>query len=285
MKAVNRRLLALAIAVSGITVISGAWAHGDEHIDPNMKVDNPIMAPESAFGRQGITREVARTLDIAMTDAMKFTPATLDVKQGETVRLRIRNDGRIPHEFVLGTKDELTEHAELMKKNPDMEHADANTMRVAPGKTAEIIWQFTQPGTFLYVCLIPGHWDTGMQGTITVTGANAVVAKATGTMPMAGMSMAANDMKSMPVPPEAPTPSANDDRYTQGVIRKVDAVRGKLTIKHGDIKNLGMPGMTMMFSVKDPSMMQGVREGDAVHFVVERINGALMIIDIKKTAQ
>lgn len=277
MRSFKLRALGLIAVLSGVAVTPAVWAHGDEHIDPNMRVDNPIVAPESPYGRQGMTREVTRTIDISMSDMMRFTPDSLNVKQGETVRLRIKNEGSAPHDFVLGTKAKIAEHAELMK-----EHADASIARVEPGKTAEIIWKFTKPGNFLYACLIPGHWDAGMQGTVTVTGAKPVAANATETMPMAGMTMAANDMKSMPVPPGTGSPSANDDRYTQGGIRKVDAVRGKLTIKHGDIKNLGMPGMTMMFSVKDPSMMQGVKEGDAVQFVVEKVNGALVITDIKK---
>ena len=84
----------------------------------------------------------------------------------------------------------------------------------------------------------------------------------------------------------APTTSATSpmaDMYTLGEIRKVDSAQGKLTIKHGDIKNLGMPGMTMIFKVQSPQMLDGLKVGDAVQFVVERQNGALLITELKKT--
>jgi len=75
------------------------------------------------------------------------------------------------------------------------------------------------------------------------------------------------------------------DRYTVGELRKVDTVQGKLTIRHGDIKSLGMPGMTMNFKVKDPAMLGQVQVGDAVRFVVERMNGALVITELHKAEQ
>jgi Cu(I)/Ag(I) efflux system protein CusF len=75
------------------------------------------------------------------------------------------------------------------------------------------------------------------------------------------------------------------DHYTVGEIRKVDTVQGKLTIRHDDIKNLGMPGMTMNFKVKDPAMLGQVQVGDAVRFVVERMNGALVITELHKAGQ
>ncbi len=78
------------------------------------------------------------------------------------------------------------------------------------------------------------------------------------------------------------TTTVVDDRYTQGEIRKVDIAQGKLTIKHGDIKNLGMPGMTMVFRVKDPAMVKIVKAGDAVQFVVELEKGAMVITKLKK---
>lgn len=268
MKNFKLSTLGLLAALSSITVVPTVWASGNHThspIDTNMKVDHPIEAEESAFGRQGMTKEVTRTIDISMSDMMRFTPDSLNVKLGETVRLRIKNNGKIPHEFVLGTKAEISEHAELMKQNPEMEHADANSARVAPGKTGEVIWQFTKPGKFLYACLIPGHWDAGMQGSVTVTGTQT----ASAVVPVV---VADQSMKSMTA----------DDKYTSGEIKKVDAAQGKLTIKHGDIKNLGMPGMTMIFKTKDPAMLNGVKAGDAVQFVVERKDGALIITELKK---
>jgi uncharacterized cupredoxin-like copper-binding protein len=59
-------------------------------------------------------------------------------------------------------------HAEAMKMNPEMEHDDPNARRVAPKKTDEIAWKFTNAGRFEFACLIPGHRDAGMFGTVEV---------------------------------------------------------------------------------------------------------------------
>ncbi len=79
-----------------------------------------------------------------MTDAMRFVPASVSVQQGETVRFVVKNSGKVKHEMLLGTENELKEHYEVMKKNPDMEHADENMVTVAPGNSGEIVWQFTK---------------------------------------------------------------------------------------------------------------------------------------------
>ena len=70
------------------------------------------------------------------------------------------------------TEKELKEHYEVMKKNPEMEHADDNQITVQPGKSGEIIWRFTKAGKVNFACLQPGHYDAGMKGFVTVTGKN-----------------------------------------------------------------------------------------------------------------
>ena len=103
-----------------------------------------------------------------MSDAMRFTPASVTVKKGETIRFVVKNSGKLKHEMVLGTAKELREHAELMKKFPEMEHADPNQLSVEPGKKGELVWQFTRVGTFDFACLQPGHFDAGMCGKVAV---------------------------------------------------------------------------------------------------------------------
>lgn len=104
-----------------------------------------------------------------MTDAMRFTPDTLTVKEGETVRFVVRNTGRMMHEMVIGTPDELAKHAAMMAKFPNMEHDEAYMAHVDPGKTGEIVWHFNRAGNFELACLVAGHYEAGMRGTITVT--------------------------------------------------------------------------------------------------------------------
>ena len=71
--------------------------------------------------------------------------------------------------------------------------------------------------------------------------------------------------------------SAGQSSMSEGEIRNVDKDAGKLTIKHGELKNLGMPGMTMVFRVKDPAMLGQVRVGDKIHFVADKVGGALTV--------
>ena len=121
------------------------------------------------FGSPGNARDVSRIIELSLRDTMRIEPNRLSALQGETWRLRIRNTGAVAHEFVLGTQAEIIEHRDMMRTMPAMMHDDANAVSVAPGATAELIWRFSKPGTFLYACLVPGHWEAGMQGTVTVS--------------------------------------------------------------------------------------------------------------------
>lgn len=121
-----------------------------------------------AFGLQGNPKKVNRTIAVDMTDMMRFFPADITLKQGETVRFLITNKGKRLHEMVLGTLKELKTHGELMKKFPGMEHDEPYMTHVRPGRKAHMVWQFTQAGEFFYACLIPGHFEAGMVGKIKV---------------------------------------------------------------------------------------------------------------------
>lgn len=74
---------------------------------------------------------------------------------------------------------------------------------------------------------------------------------------------------------EASTP------ISEGEIRKVDKDAGKVTIKHGELKNLDMPPMTMVFRVKDSSMLDQVKAGDKIRFVADKINGAFTVTKLE----
>lgn len=71
------------------------------------------------------------------------------------------------------------------------------------------------------------------------------------------------------------------EEMSKGEIRKIDKEAKKITLKHGEIKNLDMPGMTMVFQVKDPAMLDSVKPGDKVKFSAERSGGAIVVTDIK----
>jgi uncharacterized cupredoxin-like copper-binding protein len=104
---------------------------------------------------------------------MRFKPAIVRVKKGETVRFKVKNSGQLKHEFVLGTEKELKEHYQLMLKNPEMEHEEPNMITLAGGKAGEVIWHFSRPGKVEFACLQPGHYDAGMKGAVSVAAAGA----------------------------------------------------------------------------------------------------------------
>ncbi len=103
-----------------------------------------------------------------MSDAMRFSPAEVRVKRGETIRFVVKNGGKVMHEMVIGNLAELKAHGEMMKKFPNMEHDEPYMAHVAPGKVQEITWTFTKAGEFHFGCLVPGHFDAGMIGRIVV---------------------------------------------------------------------------------------------------------------------
>lgn len=127
-----------------------------------------VKKEQKEWGIAGDTKKVERTIALSMSDDMKFTPNKIDVKQGETVRITLKNTGAQLHEMVIGTKKELDEHAALMVKFPTMEHDEPYMAHIAAGKTGEIIWTFNRAGEFDFACLIAGHYQAGMVGKIYV---------------------------------------------------------------------------------------------------------------------
>ncbi|MBY0266098.1 MAG: cupredoxin family protein [Burkholderiales bacterium] len=159
---------ATAILIAGLVAIPMAQAH-EAHKKAAGAKPAAISTEEKAFGRQGDPKRATRTIHVDMNDTMRFSPASLSVAQGETVRFVVKNSGKVMHEFVLGTLAELKEHAVLMKKFPNMEHDEPYMAHVAPGKSETIVWQFSKAGDFHYGCLLPGHFEAGMVGKINVT--------------------------------------------------------------------------------------------------------------------
>jgi uncharacterized cupredoxin-like copper-binding protein len=154
---------ALVLALVLLLAPLAAFAHGDEPKGP--RKDQPM---ETDFGRTGDPKKATRTVRIDMSDTMRFSPDVLEIRQGATVRFIVKNSGKTMHEMVIGTLQELKDHAEVMTKHPGMEHDEPFMAHVAPGKTEEIVWQFTKPGEFFFGCLIPGHFEAGMVGRIKV---------------------------------------------------------------------------------------------------------------------
>lgn len=153
-------VIALSLAATG------AFAHEDEH--QAGKEGKHGKGHADALGKPGDPKKISRTIDVEMSDAMRFSPTDVKVKRGETIKFVLKNSGKVKHEMVLGSMRELKEHAEMMQKFPEMEHADPNMVSVDPGQTGELVWQFTKAGTFDFACLQPGHFEAGMVGKVAV---------------------------------------------------------------------------------------------------------------------
>jgi uncharacterized cupredoxin-like copper-binding protein len=122
-------------------------------------------------GEPGNPEEPSRVVQVTMEERdgkMLFDPNHIEVRKGEQIKFLLYNSGELDHEFVLATAEENLEHAEAMKKNPEMEHHDPNARSLEPKQRDEIVWKFTKPGQFQYACLIPGHLEAGMFGTVDV---------------------------------------------------------------------------------------------------------------------
>jgi len=155
-------ILAFATAVTALAAFGAAADPG------HAGHDHPT---ETAYGRPGDPAKGGRVVQVVMkeTDSgMAFAPERIDVVKGEQVQFVLRNGGELEHELVIGTVEANRVHAEAMAAHPDMAHEDPNAKRLGPKTSGVLRWQFTQAGTFEYACLIPGHREAGMVGTVVV---------------------------------------------------------------------------------------------------------------------
>lgn len=150
-----KKHLAALIGAALLLPVSDGLAHEHHaHVQP--------------IGRPGVKSKAVRTVEVSMHDDMRFVPASIQVKRGETVRFTVTNVGKMRHELMLGTEQDLREHAKVMQQHPDMEHDEPYAVTVEPGQTRELVWQFTRSGAFNFACLRPGHLEAGMVGTLSV---------------------------------------------------------------------------------------------------------------------
>lgn len=159
----KRSLLAAMLMAFVTAAASAGGNHSGGHGEAGM----------TELGKPGERSKVDRIVQIAMREmddgAMAFEPKSLSIKEGEIILLKFTNQGAVDHEFVMGTKEGIVEHQTAMQKSPEMEHADPNSISLAPGATGEIIWTFAKAGDFGFACLLPGHYESGMKGDLEVT--------------------------------------------------------------------------------------------------------------------
>ncbi|MCK9530615.1 MAG: copper-binding protein [Gammaproteobacteria bacterium] len=105
---------------------------------------------------------------------------------------------------------------------------------------------------------------------------------------MAVILLMLSSMGAVPAFAEAPvTPSpatASAEAWTEGTVKKVDTAAGKVTLRHGPLKNLDMPGMTMVFRVKESTWLDEMKAGDQIRFVADKVNGAFTVVQFEPVA-
>lgn len=146
-----------------------AGGHGGGHDMKEMHGDPHEEGHDAGIGMPGKAADVTRTIMVTMDDSMHFVPDDITVKAGETIRFFAKNTGKMTHEMVIGSMAELTEHAEMMRQMPGMQHEEPNMVTLKPGQRGGIIWTFDTPGTVDFACLVPGHLEAGMVAKVTVT--------------------------------------------------------------------------------------------------------------------
>ena len=150
---------AAALMISASIVLADPGHQGHDH------------AAEQPYGRPGGGAKAGRVVQVTMRETesgMAFVPGRMEITRGEQIQFVLRNVGELDHELVIGTKEANLKHAEAMASHPDMVHDDPNAKRLRPRTSGVLRWQFTQAGEFEYACLIPGHREAGMVGTIVV---------------------------------------------------------------------------------------------------------------------
>jgi len=162
------RTLLLALSCLCVTLPAANAARADEaagHEHHHHHADS-----HSPAGGPGDPAKVSKVIQVRMLDNMRFEPAQIEVRSGQTVKFVVTNTGKIRHEFGVGTHDEQAAHAEMMLADPDMKHEDGSIVTVEPGQTKELIWHFGKPGRYEAACQMPGHYPAGMMSTIVVKG-------------------------------------------------------------------------------------------------------------------
>ena len=116
--------------------------------------------------------EPDRIIAVSMQDSMRFVfdPRLGELKNGETIEFRVTNDGQIQHEFSIGNAEEQVKHAQMMQQMPNMKHNDPNTVSLAPGESARLLWKFIGKDEVVFACNVPGHFEAGMKHRIAISG-------------------------------------------------------------------------------------------------------------------
>lgn len=186
MKSTSLAISAFAAALSIAFLVNAEPASHDTGHDMMATGDDTMAHGANAAtgankaGRPGDPTNAARTLNVTALDTMRFEPANLSAKAGETIRFVVTNTGRVQHDFTIGDAAMQLEHEQMMNSMPDMKHHEPNAVSIPPGETRTLLWQFDQPGVFEIGCHESGHYPAGMRAAVKVTEGNAHAGRRTG---------------------------------------------------------------------------------------------------------
>lgn len=124
------------------------------------------------IGEPGSDTQITRTVELSIIETengkMLFEPDAIHIEKGSVVRFVIKNGGALDHEFFLGSFDEIGEHQQWMRNDPEMQHREPNSVSISSGETAVLDWNFSKMTNLEFACLVPGHREAGMWGVIIV---------------------------------------------------------------------------------------------------------------------
>ena len=222
--------------------------------------DHAMMMVGMPGDADAVDRMIHVVMKTGSDGGMTFEPALIEVAMGETIHFHVMNQSDQEHQFVIDTVEGNAKHKAAMEKM-DMEHDDPNSVRLDAGTVGGVYWKFTKMGAFEFACLLPGHYDAGMNGAITVSEKMAH-SDSHGASHGSGHGQGA------------------ELEYTTGKIKKINDKSGKVTIIHGPLSNLDMPAMTMVFRADEETIAK-MSVGQKIEFAADRVKGKLTVIDMK----
>lgn len=167
-----RNLFSLIIAATiySSPLFAGITGHGPmsghENGHDGMHMEKGHL--KTAAGYPGRVSDINQTIQVSLGPSMGISPANFKFNQGDTIRFYVFNNDQLKHEFVIGDKAEMQEHAALMRRMPEMKHDEGNAVTLEPGEIRQMIWTFSEKGIFEAACHLPGHYEAGMKAVVEV---------------------------------------------------------------------------------------------------------------------
>jgi len=171
----KKQFLIFVVLITGAVILSSEMALASpgkpgHHATANEQAGHMHHGShgETLAGHPGNPEDVERTIVVKALDSMVLKmESPLQVKDGETIKFVVTNEGNIKHEFSIATKEEHVEHGAMMMENPSMHHpVGGNTISMAPGETQTIIWTFEEAWQVEVACNLPGHYQAGMYNEV-----------------------------------------------------------------------------------------------------------------------